>query len=172
MTENTPLSNDVFSHPRVASFLNMLTQDLRYEVIDDDPAIAPRRAHAGDAGLDLAIREDVTVYPGETEYVPSNVKFVLPEGLSVEIQTRSSTFKKRVIVINTLIDRGYTGEVSTVVTNNQSYPVTLKRGERLAQAVVRPYFLFDNEFGATGLPERGERRFGSSDEENHYRLVS
>ena len=89
---------------------------------------------------------------------------MLPEGLSVEIQTRSSTFKKRVIVINTLIDRGYTGEVSTVVTNNQSYPVTLRRGERLAQAVVRPYFLFDNEVGIEGLPERGERRFGSSDE--------
>lgn len=150
--------DDIVSHPRVKNFLYALTQPLEYSVADSD--CMPRRAYIGDAGLDLPLAEDVTVYPGETKYVPSGIAFDMPKGLALHVMTRSSTFKHRVKVIPTIVDHGYNGPVSTIVTNDNAYPITLKKGMRLAQAVVIPYVTFDNEHDPSLT--RDEGRFGSS----------
>ena len=148
-------------HPRVISLLKSLTQGITYEFDEERYSYPPRRAYAGDAGLDIAIQEDVTIYPGESEYCSSGVKLFLPVGLYADVKTRSSTFKKRVHVIPTVVDNGYQSEISTIVSNPNSYPVTIPAGSYLAQVVVSPYFTFDNE-PATRLGERGDNRFGSS----------
>lgn len=151
----------LLQHPRVISLLKSLTQGITYEFDEERYAYPPRRAYAGDAGLDIAIQEDVTIYPGESEYCSSGVKLFLPVGLYADVKTRSSTFKKRVHVIPTVVDNGYQSEISTIVSNPNSYPVTIPAGSYLAQVVVSPYFTFDNE-PATRLGERGDNRFGSS----------
>ena len=151
----------LLQHPRVMSLLKSLTQDITYEFDEERYSYPPRRAYAGDAGLDIAIQEDVTIYPGESEYCTSGVKLLLPVGLYADVKTRSSTFKKRVHVIPTVVDNGYQSEISTIVSNPNSYPVTIPAGSYLAQVVVSPYFTFDNE-PATRFGERGINRFGSS----------
>ena len=151
----------ILQHPRVMSLLKSLTQDITYEFDEERYSYPPRRAYAGDAGLDIAIQEDVTIYPGESEYCSSGVKLFLPVGLYADVKTRSSTFKKRVHVIPTVVDNGYQSEISTIVSNPNSYPVTIPAGSYLAQVVVSPYFTFDNE-PMTRLGERGDNRFGSS----------
>lgn len=160
---NTPRGElvSLLQHPRVMSLLKSLTQDITYEFDEERYSYPPRRAYAGDAGLDIAIQEDVTIYPGESEYCTSGVKLLLPVGLYADVKTRSSTFKKRVHVIPTVVDNGYQSEISTIVSNPNSYPVTIPAGSYLAQVVVSPYFTFDNE-PATRLGERGVNRFGSS----------
>lgn len=161
---NQALDNELVTllqHPRVMSLLRSVTQDITYEFNDEKYKYPPRRAYAGDAGLDIAIQEDVTIYPGESEYCSSGVKLFLPVGLYADVKTRSSTFKKRVHVIPTVVDNGYQDEISTIVSNPNSYPVTITAGSYLAQVVVSPYFTFDNE-SATQLGERGSNRFGSS----------
>lgn len=151
----------LLQHPRVMSLLRSLTQGITYDFDEEKYAYPPRRAYAGDAGLDIAIQEDVTIYPGESEYCSSGVKLFLPVGLYADVKTRSSTFKKRVHVIPTVVDNGYQSEISTIVSNPNSYPVTIPAGSYLAQVVVSPYFTFDNE-PMTRLGERGDNRFGSS----------
>lgn len=161
---NQALDNELVTllqHPRVMSLLRSVTQDITYEFNDEKYKHPPRRAYAGDAGLDIAIQEDVTIYPGESEYCSSGVKLLLPVGLYADVKTRSSTFKKRVHVIPTVVDNGYQDEISTIVSNPNSYPVTIPAGSYLAQVVVSPYFTFDNE-PTTQLGERGLNRFGSS----------
>lgn len=161
---NQALDNELVTllqHPRVMSLLRSVTQDITYEFNDEKYKYPPRRAYAGDAGLDIAIQEGVTIYPGESEYCSSGVKLLLPVGLYADVKTRSSTFKKRVHVIPTVVDNGYQDEISTIVSNPNSYPVTIPAGSYLAQVVVSPYFTFDNE-SAIQLGERGSNRFGSS----------
>lgn len=151
----------LLASPKVQAFLTSLTSPLEYSLVEDDPEVAPQRSYKGDAGLDLALRETRTIYPNDTAYIPSNVKFDVPEGLAIHVMTRSSTFRSRVKVIPTIVDHNYTGETSVVVSNDNSYPITVERGTRLAQAVIIPAFLFDNEDGAA-LGERNGGRFGSS----------
>ena len=151
----------LLQHPRVLSMLRSVAKDITYEFDDKKYKYPPRRAYAGYAGLDIAIQEDVTIYPGESEYCSSGVKLLLPVGLYADVKTRSSTFKKRVHVIPTVVDNGYQDEISTIVSNPNSYPVTIPAGSYLAQVVVSPYFTFDNE-PKERLGERGVNRFGSS----------
>lgn len=110
-----------------------------------DNAIPPRRAYKGDAGLDIAIQNDVTIYPGETEYLPAGIKLDLPVGKAAMVMTRSSTSKHRVAIVPTLIDHNYKEEISTIVSNFNTYPVTIKKGLKLAQVVLIDYYEFDNE---------------------------
>lgn len=134
-----------------------------------DGAVKPRRAHDDDAGLDIAIQDDVTIYPGESAYMPAGVKLDIPDGFAAHVMTRSSTFRKRVQIIPSVIDSNYKGEISTIVTNNNTYPVSLKRGDYLAQVVIMPYFKFDNEDGnilAPHLNRDHDEKFGSSDHKN------
>lgn len=154
-------SIELLRHPRVRDFLNALTHDIRYEFDDAKYKYPPRRAYTGDAGLDIAVQEDVTIYPGESEYCSSGVRLILPVGLYADVKTRSSTFKKRVQVIPTVVDNGYQDEISTIVSNPHHYPVTVPAGSYLAQVVVSPYFVFDND-PATDNNDRGSNKFGSS----------
>lgn len=149
----------ILSHPRVVKFLENMTKPVEFEVVGE---VAPRRAYCGDAGLDIAIQEDVTIYPGDTEYVPAGIKCDVPEGLAVHVITRSSTFRKKVKVVPTVVDSGYKGEISTVVTNDNTYPVTIHKGDYLAQAIVQPYQIFDNEVDDDTVNTRADRKFGSS----------
>lgn len=134
---------------------------LFYEPPKDAGYYPPTRKYKDDAGLDLYIHEDTTIYPGETLYLTSYVRFELDDNYCVQIITRSSTFKSRVSVIPTIIDKGYTGYVSTVVSNYNAYPVTVKAGTRLAQALLTKYELFENE-GEASINIRGNNGLGSS----------
>lgn len=134
----------------------------RFEVVEG--GIAPERAYNRDAGLDIALRESIVLRPGETAYVPSGLRLFLEPGYFANVMTRSSTFKHGVMVIPTVIDAGYTGEISTIVTNASNETVTLERGRRLAQVVLQKYYHFDNENFDVNASERGDRKTGSSGE--------
>lgn len=128
-------------------------------------AIAPLKAHPYDAGRDLFIQEDRVIQPGTSEYMPAGVKLFLKPGWAAYVMTRSSTFRKGLSVIPSVIDSGYNGEISTIVSNYGSEPIELKRGERISQLLLSPVYDFDNENDTTliGQDERqADARFGSS----------
>lgn len=128
-------------------------------------ALPPRRAYIGDAGLDICLQEDIIVYPGQTVRSPAKITLDLAPYVAAHVMTRSSTSDKRVTIIPTVIDQSYNGkEISIFVSNFNTYPVSLKRGDYLAQIVLMPYFTFANETGTQMNRTRNEgERFGSSD---------
>lgn len=141
----------------------------RIEVLEN--AIRPRRARSSDAGLDIALQEDIVIFPGETYVSPAKVKLFLPTGMCAHIMTRSSTHKKRVHIIPTVIDKSYNGEISIFVSNFNSYPVELKRGDYVAQIVLMPYFTFENEDEPMFVSERSENdKFGSTDNMHEFNI--
>lgn len=115
----------------------------KYYVIDD--SIEPRRDRSMNAGLDIAIQEDRILQPGETYYFRAGVRFEIPDNMCVNVVTRSSTFKKGVVVVPSIVDSNYRDEISTIVTNTSSAPVKIEKGWRLAQCILQKWYMFDNE---------------------------
>ena len=140
-----------------------MSHESRFNLLEG--ALPPRRAYIGDAGLDICLQEDITVYPGQTVRSPAKITLDLAPYVAAHVMTRSSTSDKRVTIIPTVIDQSYNGkEISIFVSNFNTYPVSLKRGDYLAQIVLMPYYTFANETGTQMNRARNEgERFGSSD---------
>lgn len=123
--------------------MNNKIMNATYEVVEN--SIAPTRERSLNAGLDLAIQETKTLKPGETVYFRAGVKFNLPNDCYIQVVTRSSTFKKGVVVVPTIVDSNYTDEISTIVTNTSNEDVIVKKGWRLAQCILSKWYMFENE---------------------------
>ena len=111
-------------------------------VIRQDPDLAlPAYAREGDAGLDLLAAASVTLSPGGRNLVPTGLQVAIPAGYAGLVLPRSGlALRAGVTVLNApgLIDSGYRGEVGVLLINHGSEPVTLARGERIAQLVIQP----------------------------------
>jgi dUTP diphosphatase len=127
----------------------------------------PGSQHPGDAGLDLAAAEGVTVKPGERAMVPTGVAVAIPDGHAGLVLPRSGLASKRGLTLANapgLIDAGYRGEVICAVVNlDPLEAVEISAGDRIAQLVVVPVaFPEPTEVGELPHSERGEKGFGSS----------
>jgi dUTP pyrophosphatase len=103
----------------------------------------PAYATPGSAGLDLlaAIASPVTLAPGARALIPTGLAMQLPEGYEAQVRPRSGlALKHGLTVLNApgTVDSDYRGEVSVLLVNLGEHPVTLSRGERIAQLVVAP----------------------------------
>ena len=127
----------------------------------------PAYAHEGDAGLDLYAREAVTLAPGARAAVGTGVAIALPPGYAGFVLPRSGlALRHGLSKVNTpgLVDAGYRGEIRVLLINHDpSTPVTLARGDRIAQLVVQRVERVELVEVET-LPEstRGAGGFGSS----------
>jgi dUTP pyrophosphatase len=133
-----------------------------------DPSLPPpRRARAGDAGLDLLAAEDVTLEPGQRAAVPTGVAIALPDGYAGFVLARSGrALHEGLALANApgLIDSGYRGEIKVIVVNlDLRGRIRLTRGEKIAQLVVQRVEDVTLEI-VDDLPtsDRGESGFGSS----------
>ena len=134
-----------------------------------DPAVPlPEYQTAGAAGFDLASAADMTIQPGEVALVPTGLVIAVPAGHFLGIFARSSTPLKRGLMVANgvgVVDSDYCGaadEVRIEVLNFTTRPVTVARGDRLAQGVVLACArVVWREAGADGRPDRGG--FGGTD---------
>ncbi len=130
-------------------------------------ARVPGRAYTGDAGLDLATCDPITLAPGQRAVVPTGIAVAIPEGYAGFVQPRSGLAARHgIAVVNSpgLIDSGYRGEIQVVILNtDREQTFTATAGERIAQLVVLPVpQLSVREVDALPDSERGVRGFGSS----------
>src|SRR5215218_2037950 len=110
-----------------------------------DPSIPlPRYETAGAAGFDLAASQDTVVAPGGFALIPTGLVVEVPPGHFLGIFARSSTPLKRGLMVANgvgVIDADYCGpadEIKIQVLNITDAPVSVARGDRLAQGVVLP----------------------------------
>lgn len=110
-----------------------------------DPELGvPAYEHPGDAGLDLRARTTVTINPGEHVVIPTGIAVAIPTGTLGFITPRSGLAAKHALsIVNTpgTIDAGYRGELAVIAINHHpSAPVTIERGQRIAQLIIMPVF--------------------------------
>lgn len=107
-----------------------------------DPEVPlPAYAHPGDAGADLVTTVDVVLAAGERAVVPTGVAIALPDGYVAMVHPRSGLAARcGVSIVNApgTVDAGYRGELKVVLVNHDTAePVTLRRGDRIAQLVFQ-----------------------------------
>jgi dUTP pyrophosphatase len=104
--------------------------------------LLPRYALPGDAGADLSLAEDLELAPFERALVGTGVAVAIPEGYAGFVHPRSGLahrFGLSLVNAPGTIDAGYRGEIKVNLVNlDPSTPISLRRGDRIAQLVVQP----------------------------------
>jgi dUTP pyrophosphatase len=108
---------------------------------DDLPL--PTRATAGASGFDLraCVAAEIILSPGERALVPTGFAIAIPPGYEGQVRPRSGVaLRDGLTLLNSpgTIDSDYRGEVAVVAVNLGQRPVTIRRGDRIAQLVIAP----------------------------------
>ncbi len=131
----------------------------------------PAKSNAGDAGFDLFVSEDTHVGGHEFVDVPCAIQVALPTGVWARITGRSSTLRKRnLLVAEGIIDNGYRGLLYSGVYNLGVDTAVVRKGERIAQLILHTntsseYVPVEVDIGLFDrIPgdSRGEAGFGST----------
>ena len=145
-----------------------MTLAVRFTRLPSNPDLPlPERATQHAAGYDVRSAEGpVTLAPGEIRLVSTGLAMELPEGVECQVRPRSGLALKHGITLPNspaTIDPDYRGEVRIILQNLGNEPVTLERGERVAQLVFARFEAPDIVL-AERLSEtaRGDGGFGST----------
>ena len=127
----------------------------------------PTYAHTGDHA-DIYAVEDTTIEPNTFgNMVPTGLKMEIPQGWAISVRPRSGLSKKTCLRISNTpgsIDTGYRGEINILFDNIGFEPITIHKGDRIAQLVL------EKQYQAIFIPvekvsedtDRGAGGFGSS----------
>jgi dUTP pyrophosphatase len=122
----------------------------------------------GSSGLDLraAVDKAVTLQPGEIRLIPTGLSISIPKGYEAQIRPRSGLALRHGLgLVNSpgTIDADYRGEIGVIAINWGKEPLTIKRGDRIAQIVVsKVYRAKVEEVDELDPTKRGKGGFGHS----------
>ena len=115
---------------------------------DDLPV--PRYATSGSSGMDLVadVNEEVILKPGDIKLISAGIYISMPEGYEAEVRPRSGlALKHGISLVNTpgTIDSDYRGLVNIIMINHGKVPFSVRRGDRIAQMVIKEVVRADIE---------------------------
>lgn len=96
----------------------------------------------GAAGMDLCadIEAELLLAPMARALIPTGIAVALPIGFEAQIRPRSGlALKQGFTLVNTpgTIDSDYRGEIQVIAINLGAEPITVTRGQRIAQMVLQ-----------------------------------
>ena len=112
---------------------------MKIKVLDKN--CIPKKAHTVDAGFDLKARKYTSVFPQDTQFVPTGVCVEIPVGFVGLLFLRSSISKTPLRMANSVgvIDSGFTGEIQVPLYNTSEVEIVdVDKYERIAQLVIVP----------------------------------
>ena len=127
--------------------------------------VPPVRTSEEAAGLDLHCPYNLTLMPNKSHLIPMGFAVEIPPNFFIKLASRSGFALRGIIVLGGVIDSDFRGQVLLLLHNLRSIPVTVKVGDRIAQALILKSYKFPlvhvNELSITA---RGEKGMGSSGE--------
>ena len=140
--------------------------NLRVKKLHDD-AVVPSRGSKYASGLDLSALRGYVIAPGQTVKVETGIVFEIPLGFEIQVRPRSGmSMKTDVRVANSpgTVDSDYFGDCSVLLHNTGDGFYEVKKGDKIAQAVLCPVVLPEvivvKELSQKG--DRGTGGFGST----------
>ena len=131
-------------------------------------ATLPTRNFPTYSGLDIYASEDTIVTHTHAVIIPTGIAINIPAGYEGTIRPRSGkSVKTNLRVVLGTIDAGYVAEIGVIADALDRPSYLVQRGEKIAQLVIQrvetPQLEIVDQFDMQS--ERGEKGFGSSDEE-------
>ena len=124
----------------------------------------PTLSYDDSAGMDLYAAETVTIPPGKSRIVSTDLEIQIPMGYCGKLMARSGlAFDHRIMIGAGLIDPGYEAPIKVIVFNLGEEDYHVNVGSAFCQMVISPVSL---GMIVERLPEKGRRGgkgFGSSD---------
>ena len=100
----------------------------------------PSCAHPGeDVGLDLPASAEVVIPPNSGADVPTGLRFKIPTHKYLHIYAKGSAARLGLAIHLSIVDQGYTGELTLFVWNMSAKEVRIPRGKCVAQGVFRSF---------------------------------
>lgn len=146
-----------------------MQNELQIDVVLDEYALMPTKAHEPDAGFDLYIPENIephqlVVRPGDSTVIDTGVHMAIPRGYTGFLKSKSGLNVKADLNGEGVVDADYLGSIVVKLYNHGNQTHYFKPKDKLIQIVVLPIPNVKlnpvNEFKKT--TERGENGFGSS----------
>lgn len=130
----------------------------------DIPLPAYMTSHASGMDLFAAVDSELVLHPGEIKLIPTGISVALPYGFEAQIRPRSGLALKHGLgLVNSpgTIDADFRGEICIIAINFGTEPITIKRGDRIAQMVVGQVFRASIELvEELDITSRGPLGFG------------
>ncbi len=119
----------------------LVIQCCRVRPDQDGDIPLPRYMTPHSAGMDVcaAVKQPVTIQPGEILLIPSGFAISLPVGFEAQIRPRSGlAIKHGISIVNApgTIDADYRGEIKIGLINFGKSPYEISRGDRIAQMII------------------------------------
>lgn len=148
----------------------------------EEYAFMPERAYEDDGGADLFSPIDVLIEPGKSVCIDTGVHVKLPFEV-IRCKSRDGDgdiYKKRktvgilagksglatkhgITAFIGIIDFGYSGTITVMLTNTSDKPYQVSRGDKIAQLLVVPVITPRlNQIDTLWESERGDNGFGST----------
>ncbi len=134
-----------------------------------EDAMIPKYATDSAAGMDLHACLDsaeVKIVPSETVLISTGISMEIPEGYVGLIYARSGLASKAGLAPANkvgVVDSDYRGEIMVALHNHSAKTTVVKKGERIAQFIITPYFHAElEEVEELNNTERGNNGFGST----------
>ncbi len=132
-------------------------------IVLDEGAKMPTRAHPYDAGLDLYAAERKVIRANDFEVVETGVHVQIPEGCVGLVTSKSGLMAKNGLTCRGTIDCGYTGSIRAVVFNHSGKDYIVQKGDKVTQLVIVPCVLLPLEqVDSLEETDRGDGGFGST----------
>ena len=114
--------------------------DLGYKKLNSE-AIDPKYNYEGDSGFDLYSTEEIVIEPFGRALVPTGLAFDIKDGYEIQVRSKSGlAINQGLFVLNSpgTVDSGYLGEIKVILFNTNKDAFTIKKGMKVAQAVLSP----------------------------------
>lgn len=136
---------------------------MKLNVVLDDGAYMPEKAHGSDAGFDLKTPGKVIIPAKSARIVPTGVHIQIPFGYVGFLKSKSGLNMKDGILSEGVIDSGFTGSIAVKLYNHGNQEKIFEKGDKITQIVILPIPEIEMEL-ADRLEdtERGNGGFGSS----------
>lgn len=135
----------------------------KINIMLDEGAKAPTRAHEADAGLDIYAIESGLVPAWTYRAFRTGLHVQIPQGYVGILFSKSGLNVNHGITSTGVIDSGYTGEIIVNLHNNNSYHHYVKPGDKISQLVILPIATPTVEVvDSFEQTDRGDNGFGST----------
>jgi len=118
------------------AFVCVLSMKLKVKLLGPDGRV-PMRATSGSAGYDLFASKSVSIDPGQTVLIDTDIAVCLPEGVYGRIAPRSSlAVKHGIAVMAGVIDKDFRGHVRVALLNTGGEALIVNKHDRVAQLLL------------------------------------